>query len=360
MMILEHGHFSIVSSNSIPKNTTTNSSKMLSTHSTAPYYDRAKPKITALPSFSELLTSIPLPTAFKPRSNSNVSATSVNTSNSGSYIGLSSVPAPPSQRQQQQQQQQQQLQVYRPSPYSYYSQPSIQHRLPTPPPNHQQQNTPKQQYQYQYQYQYQVIGSNRTAFIAPQPVVSHRSSNADPLTPVSASMETKVRSSSISDIPISPAIANSSAASPYTQHHQQQTSPLQTSTTASSSATSPVLVNHVTKDSRRKHVCKVCSRSFTTSGHLARHNRIHTGERKHKCPWPTCDARFARQDNCMQHYKTHTNGKNKRSRKYVSQVKYGGVSIAGVGVGSMPPMHSHVVPILQNPQIFPSVSHLTR
>lgn len=67
------------------------------------------------------------------------------------------------------------------------------------------------------------------------------------------------------------------------------------------------------KESKRKHVCKVCSRSFTTSGHLARHNRIHTGERKHICPWPNCDARFARQDNCMQHYKTHTNGKKRKN-----------------------------------------------
>lgn len=65
---------------------------------------------------------------------------------------------------------------------------------------------------------------------------------------------------------------------------------------------------------RRRHLCKVCHRSFTTSGHLARHNRIHTGERKHLCPWASCDARFARQDNCMQHYKTHTNGKTKRTR----------------------------------------------
>lgn len=68
-----------------------------------------------------------------------------------------------------------------------------------------------------------------------------------------------------------------------------------------------------TKESKRKHVCKICSRSFTTSGHLARHNRIHTGERKHICPWTNCDARFARQDNCMQHYKTHTNGKKRKN-----------------------------------------------
>lgn len=66
---------------------------------------------------------------------------------------------------------------------------------------------------------------------------------------------------------------------------------------------------------KRKHTCKSCGRSFTTLGHLARHNRTHTGERKHVCPWPLCEARFARQDNCMQHYKIHTYGKNKRRRK---------------------------------------------
>lgn len=74
------------------------------------------------------------------------------------------------------------------------------------------------------------------------------------------------------------------------------------------------------KDSKRRYVCKVCARPFTTSGHLARHNRIHTGERKHQCPWPTCHARFARQDNCMQHYKTHVNGKRK-SRKRADEIE---------------------------------------
>lgn len=64
--------------------------------------------------------------------------------------------------------------------------------------------------------------------------------------------------------------------------------------------------------SKRKHACKTCGRLFTTLGHLARHFRTHTGERKHVCPWADCGARFARQDNCMQHYKTHLNGKNKR------------------------------------------------
>lgn len=66
--------------------------------------------------------------------------------------------------------------------------------------------------------------------------------------------------------------------------------------------------------SKRKHTCKTCGRPFTTLGHLARHNRIHTGERNHLCPFPNCRARFARQDNCMQHYKIHISGKSKRGR----------------------------------------------
>ncbi|KAH9045445.1 hypothetical protein EDB85DRAFT_1822535, partial [Lactarius pseudohatsudake] len=55
----------------------------------------------------------------------------------------------------------------------------------------------------------------------------------------------------------------------------------------------------------KKHVCHVCSKAFTTSGHLSRHARIHTGERNHKCPFPGCDTRCSRQDNLQQHYRIH-------------------------------------------------------
>lgn len=58
-------------------------------------------------------------------------------------------------------------------------------------------------------------------------------------------------------------------------------------------------------EQRRRHVCKVCSKGFTTSGHLARHNRIHTGEKNHFCPFDGCNQRFSRHDNCIQHYRTH-------------------------------------------------------
>ncbi|KAK7045062.1 hypothetical protein R3P38DRAFT_3308762 [Favolaschia claudopus] len=51
---------------------------------------------------------------------------------------------------------------------------------------------------------------------------------------------------------------------------------------------------------KRTHLCPVCSRGFSTTGHLARHARIHTGERNHKCPFPGCETRCSRQDNLQQ------------------------------------------------------------
>lgn len=53
-------------------------------------------------------------------------------------------------------------------------------------------------------------------------------------------------------------------------------------------------------DKKKKHICPTCSRPFTTSGHLARHMRVHTGERNHKCPFPACETRCSRQDNLQQ------------------------------------------------------------
>ncbi|KAG0140514.1 hypothetical protein CROQUDRAFT_100002 [Cronartium quercuum f. sp. fusiforme G11] len=64
----------------------------------------------------------------------------------------------------------------------------------------------------------------------------------------------------------------------------------------------------------RKYACnwEGCGKAFTTSGHLARHNRIHTGEKRYECLMSGCQSRFSRQDNMLQHYRTHLSGKCRR------------------------------------------------
>ncbi|KAI8393922.1 uncharacterized protein BYT42DRAFT_641030 [Radiomyces spectabilis] len=80
----------------------------------------------------------------------------------------------------------------------------------------------------------------------------------------------------------------------------------------------PPSANNVPIVGRRKYHCLEpgCNKSFTTSGHLARHNRIHTGEKNFQCLHPGCPSRFSRQDNMMQHYRTHLSPK---SRKHHAQ-----------------------------------------
>jgi len=47
---------------------------------------------------------------------------------------------------------------------------------------------------------------------------------------------------------------------------------------------------------RRKYGCEECGKEFTTSGHLTRHCKIHSGEKAFSCPWPNCDKSTARHD----------------------------------------------------------------
>ncbi|KAF8422040.1 hypothetical protein EV426DRAFT_535782 [Tirmania nivea] len=81
-----------------------------------------------------------------------------------------------------------------------------------------------------------------------------------------------------------------------------QASPISDPPSPKSPAANPMI-----KRSSRRYTCH-CGKSFTTSGHLARHTRIHTGEKNYVCPEVNCGARFSRQDNCMQHYRTHQSG----------------------------------------------------
>ena len=48
-----------------------------------------------------------------------------------------------------------------------------------------------------------------------------------------------------------------------------------------------------------------CSQTFSTSGHLSRHMKIHSGEKPHVCFIQNCQSSFARKDNMMQHFAAH-------------------------------------------------------
>lgn len=85
----------------------------------------------------------------------------------------------------------------------------------------------------------------------------------------------------------------------------------QLSQASQSTAQSPTPAS--TPAPKKKHVCSTCERAFTTSGHLARHSRVHTGERNHKCPFPGCETRCSRQDNLQQHYRIHLSPGSRRT-----------------------------------------------
>ncbi|KAF9156059.1 hypothetical protein BGX21_002482 [Mortierella sp. AD011] len=65
----------------------------------------------------------------------------------------------------------------------------------------------------------------------------------------------------------------------------------------------------------RKHICPVpnCFKSFTRSGHLARHIRSHTSEKLFVCPVESCGLGFTRSDALREHARTHVT--RSRSRK---------------------------------------------
>ncbi|RDB20189.1 hypothetical protein Hypma_013143 [Hypsizygus marmoreus] len=81
----------------------------------------------------------------------------------------------------------------------------------------------------------------------------------------------------------------------------------------SQSSSSSTRQSSTVPSQKKKHVCPTCERPFSTSGHLARHARVHTGERNHKCPFPGCETRCSRQDNLQQHYRIHLSPGSRRS-----------------------------------------------
>ncbi|TPX70831.1 hypothetical protein SpCBS45565_g01469 [Spizellomyces sp. 'palustris'] len=103
------------------------------------------------------------------------------------------------------------------------------------------------------------------------------------------------------------------------------TSPTNSATSSSSSkdTSTPVRSSPTTRDevlaslAKKRYVCtwEGCEKTFSTSGHLSRHNRIHLNLRPYVCPMNGCGMAFTRQDNMRQHQKTHS-GKRSSHKNY--------------------------------------------
>ncbi|KAJ7479264.1 hypothetical protein FB451DRAFT_1556890 [Mycena latifolia] len=117
---------------------------------------------------------------------------------------------------------------------------------------------------------------------------------------------------------------------------------------ASSAPRTPKVPGRATP--RKTHACTDCDKAFATSGHLARHQRVHTGEMNHVCPFPGCTTRCARRDNLGQHYRLHfdlrtpeeRNPGKRRRKTRVTRVS-APLEISSVklesGTPPMPPIH---------------------
>ncbi|XP_033231011.1 zinc finger protein 888-like isoform X2 [Belonocnema kinseyi] len=81
----------------------------------------------------------------------------------------------------------------------------------------------------------------------------------------------------------------------------------------------------IEKKPYKPYSCDLCTLAFTRASHLARHRRVHTGERPFACT--LCPRMFARQDKLKQHLDSHLQWPRKRNLQNEPETKL--VSVKG-------------------------------
>lgn len=95
------------------------------------------------------------------------------------------------------------------------------------------------------------------------------------------------------------------------------TSPTPQSSSTSTTPESPPSDSPSPLQPKKRYSCPFpnCTKTFSTSGHLSRHNRIHLNLRPYRCTYPGCGMGFTRGDNMRQHLKKHKGEGRTRGRR---------------------------------------------